>query len=117
MSTKPSQTEAVVSNHLQAFFNKSIEGVLADYAEDSVFIVPGGPLVGVGEIRKFFTAFIEGMPEGFLEAFKMHRQEFVGEMAYIVWEAAPWVHLGTDTFIVRNRKIGMQTFTSYPALS
>jgi hypothetical protein len=44
----------------------------------------------------------------------MHRQEFVEELGYIVWEAAPWIRLGTDTFVVQNGKIVLQTFAAYP---
>jgi hypothetical protein len=44
----------------------------------------------------------------------MHRQEFVGDVGYIVWEALPWVSLGTDTFVVRHGKIVMQTFACHP---
>lgn len=114
MSANPSKTEATVGNHLQAFFRKSIDGVVQDYAEESVLIVPSGPLRGLSEIRKFFTMFIETMPAGFLEAFEMHRQEFVGEVGYIVWQSSPWVQFATDTFVVRNGKIMMQTFAAHP---
>jgi ketosteroid isomerase-like protein len=116
MSTNESKTEATVSNHLQAFFRKSVEGVVQDYAEDAVLMVPTGPLRGVTEIRKFFTAFIGTLPAGFLEAFKIQKQEFVGELGYIVWAAAPWVQFATDTFVVRNGRIVMQTFAAYPSL-
>jgi len=116
MSANRSVVEAVVGNHLQAFFRKSIDGVLEDYAEDAVLIVPGGALQGRNEIRKFFTAFIGGMPAGFLESFKMQRQEFVGEVGYIVWQSSPWVSLGTDTLLVRDGKIRMQTFAAHPAV-
>ena len=109
------QTEATLGNHLRAFFHKSIDGVVADYAEDSVLIIQAGPLRGIAEIRSFFVHFIETLPAGFLEAFKMQKQEFVGEIGYIVWEAAPWVQFATDTFVVRDGKIRFQTFAAYPA--
>jgi len=35
-----------------------------------------------------------------------------GEIAYIVWKAEPGVQLATDTFIVRDRKIMVQTFAA-----
>ena len=110
MSANPSMTEATVDNHLQAFFRKSVDGVVQDYANESILIVSSGPLRGLGEIQRF----IETMPAGFLEAFKMRTQEFVGEIGYIVWDASPWVHFATDTFVVRNGKIMMQTFAAHP---
>ena len=107
------QTEQTLKNHLNAFFRKSIDGVVADYAEDAVFLVQAGPLRGVAEIRQFFTQFIETLPAGFLEAFRMHKQEFVGELGYIVWDALPWVEFATDTFVVRDGRIRFQTFAAH----
>jgi hypothetical protein len=107
------QTEQTLKNHLNAFFNKSIDGVVADYAEDALFIIQAGPLRGLADIRQFFTHFIETLPAGFLDAFRMHKQEFVGEMGYIVWDALPWVEFATDTFIVRDGRIRFQTFAAY----
>ncbi len=115
MSSNSSETQSVVTNHLGAFFRASIDDVVQDYAPDATFIVRDGRLRGTQEIRGFFSNFIDTLPPGFLEAFKMHRQQFEGEMGYIVWEALPWVQLGTDTFVVRNGKIVMQTFASHPA--
>jgi ketosteroid isomerase-like protein len=113
MPTNP--TEAVLANHLNAFFHKSIDGVVADYAEDAVFIIQSGVLRGVAEIRTFFAHFIETMPPGFLEAFKMQKQECAGELGYIVWDAAPWVQFATDSFVIRDGKIRLQTFAAYPS--
>ena len=116
MSANRNVVEAVLGNHLQAFFRKSVDGVVEDYAEDSILIVPDGALHGRADIRKFFSAFIGGLPAGFLDSFKIRRQEITGDVGYIVWEAAPWVRLGTDTLLVRDGKIRMQTFAAYPAV-
>jgi ketosteroid isomerase-like protein len=107
------QTEQTLKHHLDAFFRKSIDGVVADYAEDAVFLIQAGPLRGVAEIRQFFTRFIDTLPAGFLEAFRMHTQEFDGELGYIVWDALPWVEFATDTFVVRDGRIRFQTFAAH----
>ena len=75
MSANRSVVEAVLGNHLQAFFRQSIEGVVEDYAEDSVLIVPDGALRGRAEIRRFFNAFVGGLAAGFLDSFKIRRHE------------------------------------------
>jgi len=116
MSANQRNTESTVSNHLQAFFHKDVDGIVQDYIKESVLILPTGPLQGPSEIRKFFAGLIETMPSGFLEAFKLHKKVFLGEIGYIVWEARPWVQLATDTFFIRDGKIATQTFASYPAL-
>jgi ketosteroid isomerase-like protein len=117
MSADSGSTKSVIDSHLQAFSRKSVDGVLRDYTDESVLIVSDGTFRGLSEIRGFFDAMIGALPEGFLEAFKMNRQEFAGELGHIAWEASPWVRLGTDTFIVKNGKIVMQTFAAYPSLS
>jgi len=114
MKTHSRSTEATVTHHLEAFFRKDLDGVVEDYADEAVFIAPGGPLLGRAAIRKFFTAFIETMPAGFLEAFAMREQRFAGELGYIVWDVAPWVRFATDTFVVRDGKIVLQTFAADP---
>ena len=114
MSADPKQTQATLAHHLESFGKKSVDGILSDYTEASVIFTPNGPLRGLREIRNFFTTFIDTMPEGFLGAFKLLKQEVVGETAYIVWEAAPWVKFATDTFFVRDNKIVTQTFAAYP---
>ena len=114
METRSKSTEATVIHHLEAFFRKRIDGVVEDYAEDAVFIAPGGALRGRAAIRNFFTTFIETMPAGFLDAFVMREQQFAGELGYIVWDVAPWVHFATDSFVVRDGKIVLQTFAAHP---
>ena len=107
------QTEATLAHHLQAFGEGSIDGILSDYTEDSILFAPDGPVHGLDEIRTFIEAFVNNMPPGMMEAFEMIRQDVEGEIAYIVWKAEPFVPLGTDTFIVRDGKIVVQTFAAY----
>jgi hypothetical protein len=40
----------------------------------------------------------------------MVRQDVDGEIAYIAWKAEPFTPLATDTFVIRNGKICVQTF-------
>ncbi|MFQ5855120.1 MAG: nuclear transport factor 2 family protein [Anaerolineae bacterium] len=105
-------TQAVLEHHLQAF-GEGIEAIMADYTDDSVVITPEATYRGLAEIRAFFIAFVEALPEGIWDAFTLKRQEVVGEVAYIHWEANPWFPLGTDTFVVRDGKIAFQTFAAY----
>ena len=102
-------TQARLEHHLQAL-GEGIDAVMQDFADDSVVISPDATYRGLVEIRTFFTAFLGALPEGIWDAFEMKRQEVTGELAYILWEAKPWVTLGTDTLVVRNGKIVFQTF-------
>ena len=113
MSTGTS-TQATLDHHLQAI-GEGIDALMQDYTEDSVLITPDATHRGLADIRGFFTAFMEGLPAGMMDSFKLNRTEVAGEVAYIIWEAKPWFPLGTDTFVVRDGKIVYQTFAAYTA--
>jgi ketosteroid isomerase-like protein len=113
MSTETS-TQATLDHHLQAVA-EGIDATMQDFTEDSVVITPDATFRGLAEIRAFFTAFVESLPAGIWDAFKLNRSEVAGEVAYIVWEAKPWFPLGTDTFVVRDGKIVYQTIAVYTA--
>src|SRR5262245_17402645 len=102
-------TETVLQNHLRAA-RIGAEAVMQDYTEQSILITHDATYRGLAEIRGFFTALFKELPAGFFDAVKMHRQEIVGEVAYILWERAPFFARATDTFVVRDGKILVQTF-------
>ena len=105
-------TSAVLDNHLAAAQRGDLEGVLSDFSEDSVLYLPEGPVRGIAELREFYKTFLTKPPSGFPEAFELLRRDVDGEIAYIVWKAEPGVQLATDTFLVRDRKIMVQTFAA-----
>lgn len=108
----PNTTQAVLQRHLQAAA-ESVDAVMADYLEASVLITPTATHCGLVAIRAFFTELLEGRTKGLLGTFKMKRQEVIGELAYIVWEAEPWFAFATDTILVRDGKIVLQTFAGH----
>jgi ketosteroid isomerase-like protein len=105
-------TSDVLGHHLQAFGNGDLEGVMADFTDDSVLFTPSGPLEGLDAIRGMFVALLEefGKPGMSIE---MLQQDVEGDCAYIVWKAetADNVYeIATDTFVVRGGKIAYQSF-------
>ncbi len=107
-------TQEVLNHHLQAF-GEGLDSILSDYNDNSCVISQQGTFRGMSEIRGFFSSFVAGLPEGFLDAFKVTKMEVDKEVAYITWEALPWFPLGTDTFVVKEGKILYQTFAAYGA--
>lgn len=105
------QTEAVLRQHLQGAAI-GVDAVMADYDDASVLITHEATYRGPAEIREFFTALLTGSTRGFLGSFRMIRQEIVGDVAYILWEAKPWFSRATDTFVIRDGKILSQTFAA-----
>jgi ketosteroid isomerase-like protein len=110
--TGTSETNAVLDNHLAAAQRGDLEGVISDFSEDSVLFLPQGPVRGIEELREFYKSFLMKPPSGFPKSFELLRRDVEGEVANIVWKADPGVQLATDTFLVRDRKIVVQTFAA-----
>jgi ketosteroid isomerase-like protein len=107
-------TQQVLDHHLQCFGEGNLDGILEDYTAASLLFTPDGILRGPDEMRGLFEAFFaEFAKPG--ASFDMKKQIVEGETAYIVWsaETADNVYeLGTDTFVVRDGKIIVQSFTA-----
>ena len=107
-------TSDVLNQHLKAFGDNNLDGVLADYSTNAVLFTPGRPLKGAHEIKPFFEALLLefGKPGA---SFSMQERHIEGEYAYILWSAETAdnsYEAATDTFIVRNGKIVGQSFAA-----
>lgn len=105
-------TAAILTHHLEAF-GEGVDALMEDYTEDSVLMTPGANYQGLTEIRVFFTAFLDSLPDELIGALKVKRQEVLGNVAYVVWEAKPWIPMGTDTFLIKGGRIALQTFAAH----
>ncbi|MAF48982.1 MAG: nuclear transport factor 2 family protein [Rhodospirillales bacterium] len=108
-------TEDVLNHHLTCFGAGDMEGVLADYTEESVMEVPDARLQGLDALRAAFTAFFADFGKG-TPSFEMLRSSVNGEFAYIFWKAQTEdndYHIGSDTFVIRDGKIVYQTFAAH----
>jgi ketosteroid isomerase-like protein len=104
-------TQATIEHHLQAI-SQGVDAIMSDYTEQSVLFTQQGRLQGLGPIRGFFEAFLASSPPELLAAFTILRMDVQGEAAYLVWKAEPFIPLATDTFVVRDGRILVQTFTA-----
>ena len=111
MST--SQTEAVLAHHLQAVGAGDLSGILSDYSDDSVLHAPDVTCRGLAEIQGFFEGFADKAPAGFMDSFEMIRQVCEGDVAFIVWRSGTAAPLGTDTFVIQDGKIAIQTYAAH----
>lgn len=106
-------TQDVLHRHLQAFGSGDLDSLIADYSEDSLLIARDKTYRGPDEIRGIFAAVLSDLFKPNTYEFALERTEIVGEVAYIVWHAekpGARVPLGTDTYIIRNGEIVLQTF-------
>jgi ketosteroid isomerase-like protein len=115
MATQVTDTGQVLNHHLEALGGGKLDELLEDYVEDSVLVTPDGTIKGLRGIRAAFEGFLSGLfkPGTYDLAFDARHVD--GEVAYIVWHAkcaSANIALGTDTFIVKDGKILVQTFAA-----
>jgi ketosteroid isomerase-like protein len=99
---------------MKCFYQKDLDGVVADYSPDAVLFIPGGPLRGTAAIKPFFKAFVAEFSKPGAK-FSLQQQHADGDYAYILWSAETadnTYEAATDTFIVRNGKIVAQSFAA-----
>lgn len=107
----PAATAKVLDHHLGAFA-KGLDALMQDYTKDSVILTHDKQFRGLEEIRGFFDAFLKGVKPGFWEAFKINAKAIDRDVAYLVWQARPFVTMATDALVVRGGSIRTQTFTA-----
>ena len=105
-------TKEVIENHLASFGERDLDGILSDYAPNAVLFTTAGPLRGIDSIRPLFEAMLAefGKPGAL---FDLNQLSVDGDHGFIVWtaETAENVYeVGTDTFVVRDGKIQVQSF-------
>jgi len=103
-------TATTLTHHLEAILQTDVDAIMSDYTEASVLVTPNGQLEGLAAIRGFFTQFIASSPPELLQALTLTHQEITGEIAYIIWKAEPFIPFASDTFLIRDDTIVVQTF-------
>ena len=112
-ASNSAQTEAVLSHHLQAFGSRDVDEILKDFTDDSVLFMPDGPVRGLTQLREAFEQLLQSIPQRAFETLQLLQQQIEGDVAYIAWSMGDFAPIGTDTFVVRNGKISIQTFAAY----
>lgn len=109
-----SNMEAVINHHLSAFGDANLDEILKDYTEESQLFTPEGAMQGRAAIRGFFASVFKIIPKG--SSFEI-KQKFVSdEIAYIAWSCESEfvnIPLGTDSFIITDNKISIQTLAAH----
>lgn len=105
--------QSVVRHHVAALVSGKIDEILIDYEPRSLVFTPSGPVLGLTALRELFTDFLCTLPRGSLEKLEILREDYVDNHAYLLWEVRDLFPLGTDTYVVENGKILMQSFAAY----
>ena len=108
-------TRQVLEHHLGALAAGDLDAILGDYTDDSTLLGPDGPVRGRQAIRAFFESGLDSLFKPGTYEFTMDKTQVADDIAYIVWHAncaAADIVFGTDTFLIRDGKIAVQTFAA-----
>jgi ketosteroid isomerase-like protein len=116
MTHAPVSTQAVLDHHLRCLGTGDLDGLLSDFAPDAVMFTHMGLHRGMDALKSVFTGLIcEFANPSSVSDMKVRTVE--GDYAYIVWSADTpnnIYELGSDTFVVRDGKIVMQSYVAKP---
>lgn len=101
--------EAALAHHLQAIETRNVDTILEDYADDAILITEHVTVRGREQLRPYFTKALEVFTPEVWSQFRILRQDFAEDVAYMVFKIGPAIPLGTDTFVVRDNKIVIHT--------
>ena len=106
MSRTPQE---VFQHHAGALGAGDLDEIVADYADDAVFISPSGVLRGKDGIRQAFTKLLADVPNA---SWDLPTQIYEGDVLFLEWAAdagATRADDGIDTFVFRDGLIRAQT--------
>ncbi|PND54152.1 polyketide cyclase [Mycobacterium sp. ENV421] len=101
--------EEVFAHHAQALGSGDLDSIVADYADDAVFISPAGVSRGKEGIRTAFAKLLDDVPNA---AWELKTQILEGNVLFLEWaadSALTRVDDGIDTFVFSDGLIRAQT--------
>ena len=101
--------QEVFQHHAEALGAGNLDEIVADYADDAVFITPAGVQRGKDGIRAAFTQLLADVPRA---AWELKTQIYEYDVLFLEWAAdaaATFVDDGIDTFVFHNGLIRVQT--------
>jgi ketosteroid isomerase-like protein len=101
--------QEVFRHHAQALGAGDLDEIVADYADDAVFISPDGVLRGKDGVRQGFTQLLADVPDA---EWTLKTEIYEGDILFLEWAAeaaATRIEDGIDTFVFRDGEIRVQT--------
>ena len=101
--------EEVFAHHAQALVAGDLDEIVADYADDAVFITPAGVKRGKDGVREAFTQLLADVPNA---KWELPTTIYEGDVMFLEWTAdaaQTRVEDGIDTFVFRDGLIRVQT--------
>ena len=101
--------QEIFAHHAEALIAGDLDGIVADYADDAVFITPKGTRHGKDGVRAGFTELLADLPSA---TWDVPTQIFESDVLFIEWTAvssASRAMDGIDTFVFDGDHIRVQT--------
>ena len=104
------RTEAALRRRVAAIMAGDADSAIRNFADDAVVYTSEGPLRGQDAIRADIESFVNNTPRGMRDNFQVVHRDIDGDVACITWKAEPFVLMATETFVVTDDKIRVQTY-------
>jgi predicted SnoaL-like aldol condensation-catalyzing enzyme len=109
--------QEVFDHHVQALGAEDLEGIVADYSDDAIFITQAGVLRGKDGIRQAFTKLLGEIPQA---TWDLKTTIYEDDILFLEWSAEGGgnrIEDAVDTFVFRDGLIRVQTvrYTLQPA--
>ena len=101
--------QEVFQHHGEALMAEDLEGIVADYSDDAIFITPDGVLRGKDGVRKGFEQLLSDLPGA---KWELPTMLFEDDVLLLEWKAESdeaKADDGIDTFVFRDGLIRVQT--------
>jgi ketosteroid isomerase-like protein len=101
--------QEIFQHHATALIAGDIDEIVADYADDALFITPEGVKRGKDGVREGFTQLLSELPSA---KWDVPVQIYEDDVLFITWSAVSdktQATDGVDTFVFRDDSIRVQT--------
>ena len=101
--------QEVFAHHGQALGAADLDGIVADYSDDALFITPKGVKQGKAGVREGFVQLLADLPDA---TWELPTQIYADDILLLEWKADARTNRvvdGIDTFVFRDGLIRVQT--------
>jgi hypothetical protein len=114
-TSDPAASRAVWERHVLAATAGDLDGVMADFAEDSAIITTDGVIAGLPAIRRFFEELLGGLEPGALETTVPNAEITHGDVLVANFTIGAIGRTFHDTAVIRDDRFQVLTTVNYPA--
>ena len=101
--------QEVFGHHAQALGAEDLDGIVADYSDDAIFITPAGARRGKDGIRQAFTKLLGEVPQA---TWDIKTTIYEDDILFLEWDAEGGgnrIQDAVDTFVFHDGLIRVQT--------